>query len=36
MVDGRDDAEFLTPAEASGRGLTACRICAPDAVEIKR
>jgi hypothetical protein len=35
MVDGRDDTEFLTPAEAGERGLTACRICAPDAVEIQ-
>jgi hypothetical protein len=36
MVDGRDDAEFLTPEEARGRGLTPCRICAPHAVEIER
>jgi hypothetical protein len=35
LVDGREDAELLTPAEASERGLSACRICAPDAVEIQ-
>jgi hypothetical protein len=36
MVEGRDDTEFLTPAEATERSLTACRICAPDAFEIRR
>ena len=35
IVDGRDETEFLTPAEASERGLSPCRICAPDAVEIE-
>jgi hypothetical protein len=34
LVQGRDEAEFLTPTEAAARGLTACRICSPDAVEI--
>jgi hypothetical protein len=35
LVDGRDETELLTPAEANSRGLSACRICAPDAVEIQ-
>jgi hypothetical protein len=35
MVEGRDDTEFLTPAEAAQRNLSACRICAPDAFEIR-
>jgi hypothetical protein len=34
MMEGREDAEFLTSTEAAERGLAACRICAPDAVEI--
>ena len=34
IVDGRDETEFLTPVEANERGLSPCRICAPDAVEI--
>src|SRR3954453_2406816 len=33
LVEGREETEFLTPTEAGARGLTACRICAPDAVE---
>src|SRR3954468_7755779 len=35
MVDGRDDTEFLTPEEAVDRGLSACRICVPNAFEIE-
>ena len=35
MVEGRDDTEFLTPAEASQRNLSACRSCAPDSFEIR-
>ncbi|MDX6284969.1 MAG: hypothetical protein QOG53_454 [Frankiales bacterium] len=35
LVDGRDETQLLTPAEAAERGLSACRICAPDAVEIQ-
>ena len=30
LVEGRDDAELLTPAEAGGRGLSPCRICKPE------
>ena len=30
LAEGRDDATYLTSAEAQGRGLTACRICRPD------
>jgi hypothetical protein len=30
LADGRDDASYLTSAEAVSRGLTACRICRPD------
>jgi hypothetical protein len=30
LAEGRDDASYLTGAEARGRGLTACRICRPD------
>ncbi|HEX5265948.1 MAG TPA: hypothetical protein VFW24_04190 [Acidimicrobiales bacterium] len=30
LVEGRDDAEYLTPAEAQERGLAPCRICKPD------
>jgi hypothetical protein len=33
LVEGREDTEFLTPREASARGLTSCRICTPEAVE---
>lgn len=29
LVEGRTDAALLTPAEAQGRGLSACRICKP-------
>src|SRR3954470_12395453 len=35
LVEGREDTEWLTPEEASARGLRPCRICAPDAVEIQ-
>src|SRR3954447_4975005 len=30
LAEGRDDASYLTSAEARGRGLSACRICRPD------
>lgn len=30
LVSGRDETEFITRAEASERGLSACRICKPD------
>jgi type IV secretory pathway VirB2 component (pilin) len=30
LVEGRDNAEYLTPAEAQERGLAPCRICKPD------
>ena len=30
LVEGRDDAELLTPAEAGDRGLSPCRICKPE------
>ena len=29
LVEGRDDAEHLAPAEAQARGLSPCRICKP-------
>ncbi|MFL6238730.1 MAG: hypothetical protein ACJ735_04445 [Actinomycetes bacterium] len=35
LAQGREDAELLTPAEASDRGLRPCRVCSPDAVEIE-
>jgi hypothetical protein len=35
LVDGRDEVELLTPVEAQARELSACRVCAPDAVEIQ-
>lgn len=30
LAEGRDDASYLTSAEARSRGLSACRICRPD------
>ena len=30
LVEGRDNAEHLTPAEARARGLSPCRICKPE------
>jgi hypothetical protein len=30
LVDGRENTEYLTPAEAGGRGLKGCRVCQPD------
>lgn len=30
LVDGREETNFLTPAEAAGRGLKPCRVCQPD------
>ena len=29
LVDGRQGADYLTPAEAQSRGLSPCRICRP-------
>lgn len=29
LVDGREDTELLTPGEAVGQGLKACRVCQP-------
>ncbi|MCU1692518.1 MAG: hypothetical protein JWM64_1609 [Frankiales bacterium] len=31
LVDGREQTGHLTPAEARGRALKACRVCSPDA-----
>ena len=31
LVDGREETSYLTPAEARGRDLKACRVCQPDA-----
>ncbi|MCW2666027.1 MAG: hypothetical protein JWN57_989 [Frankiales bacterium] len=30
LVDGREETDFLTPAEARARQLKACRVCQPD------
>ena len=30
LVDGREETSYLTPLEAQGRGLKACRVCQPD------
>ena len=30
LVDGREETNYLTPIEAAGRGLKACRVCQPD------
>ena len=30
LVDGREQTDYLTPVEAAGRGLKACRVCQPD------
>lgn len=30
LVDGREETDYLTPAEAQGRALKACRVCQPD------
>jgi hypothetical protein len=30
LVDGREETNYLTPAEAAGRGLKPCRVCQPD------
>ena len=30
LVDGREETTYLTPLEAQGRGLKACRVCQPD------
>jgi len=31
LVEGRDDLDVMTAEDARERGLTACRICTPDA-----
>ena len=30
LVDGREQTDYLTPVEAAGRGLKACRVCQPE------
>ena len=30
LVDGREETSYLTPGEARGRELKACRVCQPD------
>lgn len=30
LVDGREHTDYLTPAEASTRGLKPCRVCQPE------
>ena len=30
LVDGREETSYLTPGEARGRELKACRVCAPE------
>ncbi len=30
LVDGREETSYLTPAEARGRDLKACRVCQPE------
>ena len=30
LVDGREETTYLTPVEAAGRGLKACRVCSPE------
>ena len=30
LVDGREETSYLTPLEAQGRGLKACRVCQPE------
>ena len=30
LVDGREETTYLTPGEAVGRGLKACRVCQPE------
>ena len=30
LVDGREETTYLTPAEATGRGLKGCRVCQPE------
>lgn len=30
LVDGREETNYLTPGEARGRDLKACRVCQPD------
>jgi hypothetical protein len=32
LVEGRDEARYLTPGEARSRNLQPCRVCQPDAV----
>lgn len=34
LVDGREDTALLTPAEAVGQGLKACRVCKPQVAQV--
>lgn len=34
LVQGRDQTRYLTPGEARGQGLKACRICKPDELAV--
>jgi len=34
LVTGRGDVEYVTGAEVASRGLNACRVCRPEAVEV--
>ena len=34
LVDGREQTSYLTPAEARGQELKACRVCRPDQAKI--
>jgi hypothetical protein len=36
LAEGRDQARLLTPQEAEEEGLSACRICTPDADATRR
>ncbi|HVE74190.1 MAG TPA: hypothetical protein VNA30_03745 [Mycobacteriales bacterium] len=33
LVDGREETGYLTPAEARGRDLKACRVCQPESIQ---
>jgi hypothetical protein len=35
LVEGRDEATYLTPAEALSRGLKPCRVCRPEQAPIE-
>jgi hypothetical protein len=34
LVSGRSDVNYVTGAEVADRGLSACRVCKPDTVEV--